>query len=263
MKRARKSTKRQTSGASIAGEGGLQVDAIVESATVERGSAESAVLWTPRRRHSIPDLDPSSRQPDIDQANRVAVDAAIRQRDMIAATQSGAFVPPPPPPMASPTNANIELSGRATLGAKGAGSDATRDQKQDRGSDGGAVKVTKSRRMRTAVGRAARTNKVTIIVSVASLVVLIDEKLASLRGGLPNDPDAQAARDQAIAHYESVKRDLEALRDATLALERGDAKEKTVENAANTFAQGIANWWIENMWRSATQLMVQPSSSRA
>lgn len=94
MKRARKNTKRQTSGASFAGEGGLQVDAIVQSEAVEGGSAESPVPGTPGQRHPIPDLDPSSWQPDIDQANQVAVGAAIRQRKMIAA-HSGVIVPPP------------------------------------------------------------------------------------------------------------------------------------------------------------------------
>jgi len=39
----------------------------------------------------------------------------------------------------------------------------------------------KSRRLRSAVGRSVRANGVTIILSVASLVLLIDEKLASLR----------------------------------------------------------------------------------
>ena len=80
---------------------------------------------------------------------------------------------------------------------------------------------------------------------VASLVVLVDEKLAGLRDERLNDPDAQAAKDEAIAHYEKLKQDLESFRDVTLHLERGDADEKTVEKVAITFAEGIRNWWNE------------------
>jgi hypothetical protein len=103
------------------------------------------------------------------------------------------------------------------------------------------IGAVKSRR--SAVARSLRANKIAIVLSVASLTVLIDEKLASLRDERPNDRDAQAARDEAIGHYESLKRDLEALRDVTLQLERGKAKERTVENVANTFVWGIRNWW--------------------
>jgi hypothetical protein len=49
-----------------------------------------------------------------------------------------------------------------------------------------------------AVAVSVRTNRIAIVLSVASLVVLIDEKLARLRDERPNDRDAQAVRDEAI-----------------------------------------------------------------
>jgi hypothetical protein len=48
------------------------------------------------------------------------------------------------------------------------------------------------------VAVSVRTNRIAIVLSVASLVVLIDEKLARLRDERPNDRDAQAVRDEAI-----------------------------------------------------------------
>jgi hypothetical protein len=93
------------------------------------------------------------------------------------------------------------------------------------------------------VAVSVRTNRTAIVLSVASLMVLIDDKLATLRDERPNARDAQAVRHEAIAHYENLKQDLEALRDVAFQLERGKAKAKTVESVANTFVQGIQNWW--------------------
>jgi hypothetical protein len=98
----------------------------------------------------------------------------------------------------------------------------------------------KSRRLRSAVGRSVRANGVTIILSVASLVLLIDEKLASLRDERRNDQDALA---EAIAHYESLKRDLEALRDVAIEVRQGTADDKTVTKATSTFSECIRKWW--------------------
>jgi hypothetical protein len=106
-----------------------------------------------------------------------------------------------------------------------------------------ARRPAKSRRMRTAVGRSVQANNATIILSVASLLPLIDEKLASLRDERPNDPDAKASRNEAIKRYEIIKRDIEALRIIAFDIRRGKAEEKTVAKVTTNFAQGICNWW--------------------
>jgi hypothetical protein len=85
-----------------------------------------------------------------------------------------------------------------------------------------------------------RANKAVILLSVASLVLFIDQKLAQLQDERPNDKDAQAARDEAIAHYEKLKQDVEALREVTLS---GNVNAKTVENVANRFVHRIQDWW--------------------
>src|SRR5262249_25451113 len=59
-------------------------------------------------------------------------------------------------------------------------------------------------------GGSVRTNRVAIVLSVASLMVLIDERLAQLRDERPNAKEAQAVRDEAIARYESIRRTAEA-----------------------------------------------------
>src|SRR6266446_639536 len=105
------------------------------------------------------------------------------------------------------------------------------------------TKSAKTRRMRTAIGRSVQANSVTIILSVASLVLLIDEKLASLRGERLNDPDALASRNEKIAHYESVKRDLEAFRDVAIEVRHGKADDKAVTKATSRFWDGVRNWW--------------------
>jgi hypothetical protein len=97
--------------------------------------------------------------------------------------------------------------------------------------------------MRTRVGRSVEDNDITIIISVATLVVLIDKKLAQLRDERPNDADTQKTRDGAIAHYERVKRDIEALRDVAFKVKQGKVEEKAVTKASTTFMQGVQNWW--------------------
>jgi hypothetical protein len=91
---------------------------------------------------------------------------------------------------------------------------------------------------RVVLNKSVRTNRIAIVLSVALLVVLVDEKLASLREDRPNARAAQDARDEAIAHYERLKQDLEALRDVAVQLEHEKAEEKAVEKAATTFVQG-------------------------
>jgi hypothetical protein len=148
--------------------------------------------------------DPSTWQPQDNNGGRIARENAAWRR-WHAATQSGVIEPPLPLRVAAvPT------------------------------------KPVKSRR---AVSRSVRANRTAIVLSVISLMVLIDDKLATLRRERPNSKEAQAVRDEAIGHYENLKQDLEALRDMAFQLERGKAKVKTVESVANKFVERIQNWW--------------------
>jgi hypothetical protein len=90
-----------------------------------------------------------------------------------------------------------------------------------------------------AVVRLVKDNNVTIILSITSLVLLIDDKLASLRS--KNDPDW----DVQITRYENIKKDLEALSGLTFEIKNKDVniEERTVTNLTTKFADGISDWW--------------------
>jgi hypothetical protein len=165
--------------------------------------------------------DPSTWQPQDNNGGRIAREHAAQRRRFVAATQSGAIEP------LLPLRAAPERTVALLPGAGGVIADTVQ------------TSPVKSRR---AVGRSVRTNRIAIVLSVASLMVLIDDKLATLRDERPNARDAQAVRDEAIAHYENLKQDLEALRDVA-SHKRGKAKDHTVDKVANKFVQHVQNWW--------------------
>jgi len=94
-----------------------------------------------------------------------------------------------------------------------------------------------------AVAVSVRTNRTGIVLSVASLIVLIDDKLATLRDERPNARDAQAVRDESIARYESVRRELENLGNAAVGLDGQGASKENAENAAMSFGRCVRDWW--------------------
>jgi hypothetical protein len=79
-----------------------------------------------------------------------------------------------------------------------------------------------------------QTNRPAIVLSIAALVLLIDDRLASLRDERRNDPEAQ----EAIERYESIRASLEAVRHVADAPDDAAA-----EKVATSFVQGIRNWW--------------------
>jgi hypothetical protein len=164
---------------------------------------------------------------------------AERQRRLTAGPLHGtaAVVQPEETPAAPPI---AGLSGRAALTARAS---AVLRGSAEAGPGG----------MRTAIVRSVQTNKVAIVLSVDALVLLIDEKLASLRDDRSNE---------AIAHYENLKEELEALRGVTLRLESGETKEETVENAANTFGEFVREWGKEITRKSAARPTKPLSSFR-
>ena len=126
-------------------------------------------------------LDPSTWQPQDNNGGRIAREHAAQRRRFVAATQSGAIEPLLPLRAApGPTIDKPDLSPEPVAQLSGAGG-LIADTVQ--------TSPVKSRR---AVGRSVRTNRIAIVLSVASLMVLIDDKLATLRDERPNARDAQA-----------------------------------------------------------------------
>jgi hypothetical protein len=101
-------------------------------------------------------------------------------------------------------------------------------------------------RIRTVIGRAVQLNRSVIVVQIAALVALIDDRLASLRNERPNATEAITARDETIAQFESLKRALEALHGATVRLESGQNGETRAENATKSFVDCIRDWWQQD-----------------
>jgi hypothetical protein len=106
--------------------------------------------------------------------------------------------------------------------------------------------VEQPRRMRTAIGRSVQRNRSVIVVQVAALLALIDDKVTSLQDERPNAPEAITARDETIAQFESLKRALEAIHSATVRIESDRGAETRAKDATKSFVECIRNWWNED-----------------
>lgn len=96
------------------------------------------------------------------------------------------------------------------------------------------------RRARTTIGKAVLTNRAAIDLIAASFLVLIDERLESIRAGRSNSEEADAARDQ----LEDLKRRVEEFLGATsIFATTKKTKEEFVVKTTTSFATGIGNWW--------------------
>jgi hypothetical protein len=104
-------------------------------------------------------------------------------------------------------------------------------------------KATRSPRARTTIGKAVLTNRPQIELVGASFLVLIDERLETLRQGRPNSREARAATDAAIADLEDLKRRVEAFLGAAAQFSVSEAKEKAVVENTNWLTAGIRDWW--------------------
>jgi hypothetical protein len=219
-------------------------DALNPDPAVEREISESAFKEPP------PPVSTWSGGTD-DAANRVVQDIATHQRNFIAAIGSGPIGSPPvllreAGKVASEPNVVswVNNHGQRVTFVDDKSEPVAWTTDDPRADPANKRRFTnkplKPRRMRTAIGQSVQANSVNIILSVASLVFLIDDKLASLRDGRRNDLDALA---EEIAHYESVKRDLEALRDVAIEVKQGKVDEEAVIKATTAFSQGVRNWW--------------------
>jgi hypothetical protein len=96
---------------------------------------------------------------------------------------------------------------------------------------------------RTKIGKAIRANGSQITVLTGSLLLLIEARLTALRDERPNHPDDIAARDELIAQYERMQRELNELRQAIEEFQKGAIKETVVVKTTKSFADGVRDWW--------------------
>jgi hypothetical protein len=74
-------------------------------------------------------------------------------------------------------------------------------------------------------------------------LVLIDDRLETLRQTPPNSDEAMAATKAAIADLEDLKCRVEAFLGTAAQFALSKAKEKAVVENANSLAVGIRDWW--------------------
>jgi hypothetical protein len=91
----------------------------------------------------------------------------------------------------------------------------------------------------TTIGKAVLQNRAAIDLVAASLLVLIDERIESLRQERSNSEEAGAALDQ----LEDLKRRVEAFLAATSQFSTEQAPETTVVEKTYSLAAGISDWW--------------------
>lgn len=110
------------------------------------------------------------------------------------------------------------------------------------------AKVTQgsSRRVRTQVGRAILANQPQIAVTSAALIVLIDERLATLRNERPNSPAAIEKNEEIIQQYERLKQDVAAIADGAAKFKDGTIDEATAVKSSKSLIDGIQNWWSKS-----------------
>ncbi len=102
-----------------------------------------------------------------------------------------------------------------------------------------------ARKPQTKIGRAIVENKVLIAISSTASLLLLDEKLTILRAQLPNSDEARTARDEEIARYELLRRQVDEFRIIADEFARGDTKEPIAVDATKTFSEGVRSWWTE------------------
>ena len=102
-----------------------------------------------------------------------------------------------------------------------------------------------ARRPRTVIGKAVVDNEEQIAPAAAALMLLLEQRLATLREMRPNSNDARRERDEEIAHYEALKRQLNVFMMAAQSFIRGKDDEARAVASTRSFADGVLSWWTK------------------
>ena len=78
-----------------------------------------------------------------------------------------------------------------------------------------------------------------IVINIADLLPLLDERIASLRGANSEEGKAE------LAQYHHLKSELERFRAATVGVVIGNVPEEDAVEASTSFLGGICDWWSE------------------
>ncbi|WP_128923569.1 hypothetical protein [Bradyrhizobium guangxiense] len=96
---------------------------------------------------------------------------------------------------------------------------------------------------RTKIGKSVLQNSQALTLSVASLLLTLDDRISTLESRQPNSDDAIEWNNQELASYRSFREGLLSLSEAIAEFIAKNSKEPTIVNATKTFAEGIESWW--------------------
>jgi hypothetical protein len=133
-------------------------------------------------------------------------------------------------PQETPPTGQVQLEARSSVRMSGAGglqANAT------------VAPASARRKARTTIGKAVLKNRAQLDLIAASFLLLVDDRIRSLRQQRSNSEEAC----QEIAVYEDLKRRIEAFLAAASGVSAQHPLESTVVDTTTSFAAGIGDWW--------------------
>jgi hypothetical protein len=98
----------------------------------------------------------------------------------------------------------------------------------------------------TLIGKALHQRREEVLIALAAVTVLIDEKLAQLNYNPPNSDEARTQWDEAINELKELKIIVDQLRHDVHAYITGSKTEKDTVRTAKAFRTGIEEYWSKN-----------------
>jgi hypothetical protein len=95
----------------------------------------------------------------------------------------------------------------------------------------------------TKIGKAIEANEKQIVLAIEALQLQIEDKLTTLKGDLPNSPEAIARKNASVSEFEGMKSELERIKVAVQQFKKAEVKEKEVVQAVHTFKDSLGKWW--------------------
>jgi SMC interacting uncharacterized protein involved in chromosome segregation len=98
----------------------------------------------------------------------------------------------------------------------------------------------------TKIGKAIEANEKQIVLAIEALQIQIRDKLTTLKGDLPNSPEAIAKKNASVSEFEQMKAELERIKVAIQQFKKAEIKEKEVIQTIHTFKDSLGKWWNKN-----------------
>jgi len=106
-----------------------------------------------------------------------------------------------------------------------------------------ATKAAPEDKARTKVGKAILRNEKDILIALAALELLIDEKLNALKDHFPNSDEAIAQKNAELSDYEKLRARVDEVKGALQKFLAGDSSETKTAKSVKTFTEGVQEFW--------------------